>query len=620
MCYRSPSVLKLIYWLVRCSRKMTDETVLTRHGDLDDRVDHRLDTERAMAALHAVERRRGAAVAGQPSGADLLVGRRPVPRLGRRLRPHRQLLADEFDPVRPEACGFFGGYFYINLSNVRMQGVRSPVVTVEQLDLAFFGDHPDVPPYEPHPADDRPDLVPKILEHLGWVMSTTSWPEIDEEKAARPSPCGATVPTWHRSPMPIWWPMRAPRSRCCGSCSRATPFVVQFWHRARGAVRRRSGHRRSLRADEAGRRNRRGRLGRAQLCDVGTVAARSSLGVAERGVRRRHRGPARRLTARRRARGRRTSPALPGARSIEFLVDFGSRGPNEWEMSAETWETRPEIALAAIAAVRRQSDDESPRTSATPPELPTESASPPKSARRSPRWVTSWPASSRQGLAASSQLGFRERTKTNVIRVVHEGRMAFRELGRRHAAAGHLADPAHVFMLVDPELDSFVADPASFRQLLADRHAAWLDLADLEPPYFIRDGNVPPLAEYPRRGTARQRWPSRAMSSRVCLAAPARTWVGQRVITDAADPGDLAAGRRDGRPADRSGLDSAVHGRRCRGCQRRRADQPLDHRVPRTRIALRGLGHRCHRADPQRRHGRGERRYRHRHGSEVAAT
>ena len=66
---------------------------------------------------------------------------------------------EEWDSELPEACGFFGGFMYINLSNVRMQGVRSPAVTVEQLDLAFFGDHPDVPPYSPHPDDERPDLV-----------------------------------------------------------------------------------------------------------------------------------------------------------------------------------------------------------------------------------------------------------------------------------------------------------------------------------------------------------------------------------------------------------------------------------------------------------------------------
>jgi hypothetical protein len=30
--------------------------------------------------------------------------------------------------------------------------VRSPAVKVEELDLVFFGDHPDEPPHFPHPA------------------------------------------------------------------------------------------------------------------------------------------------------------------------------------------------------------------------------------------------------------------------------------------------------------------------------------------------------------------------------------------------------------------------------------------------------------------------------------
>lgn len=51
---------------------------------------------------------------------------------------------DEFDLDLPQVVGFFGGYVFINLSNVRMQGIRSPAITLEQLDLAFFGDHPDV--------------------------------------------------------------------------------------------------------------------------------------------------------------------------------------------------------------------------------------------------------------------------------------------------------------------------------------------------------------------------------------------------------------------------------------------------------------------------------------------
>ena len=61
--------------------------------------------------------------------------------------------------------------------------MRNPAVTVEQLDLAFFGDHPDVPPYSEHPDDEKPELTDKILAHMGWVMSTSSWSEIDEAKA-----------------------------------------------------------------------------------------------------------------------------------------------------------------------------------------------------------------------------------------------------------------------------------------------------------------------------------------------------------------------------------------------------------------------------------------------------
>ena len=90
----------------------------------------------------------------------------------------------EMAQVRPEAVGFFGGYFYINLSNVRMQGIRNPALTVEQLDMAFFGDHPDVPPYEPHPDDERPDLVDEINAHTGWIMTLNEWPELDQGREA----------------------------------------------------------------------------------------------------------------------------------------------------------------------------------------------------------------------------------------------------------------------------------------------------------------------------------------------------------------------------------------------------------------------------------------------------
>jgi hypothetical protein len=128
-----------------------------------------------------------------------------------------------------------------------------------------------------------------------------------------------------------------------------------------------------------------------------------------------------------------------------FLLEYGSRGPNEWEISAETWETKPEMALAMLDRVRHQDD------------LGNEELS----------------AMYEGALVAANFMVYRERTKTNIIKTVHGGRMVFRELGRRHAEAGNIADPFHIFMLVSKELDAFVIDPASFNDTLARRHTEW---------------------------------------------------------------------------------------------------------------------------------------------------
>ena len=121
------------------------------------------------------------------------------------------------------------------------------------------------------------------------------------------------------------------------------------------------------------------------------------------------------------------------------------------EISADTWETRPEIALAAIDRIRLQSDDESPR-------LRNDKKA--EERRRLTSDVRAKVAALGEELAgqfegalvAGTQMAVRERTKTNIIRAVNEVRVAIRELGRRHADAGHLRDAHHVFMLLDAGL------------------------------------------------------------------------------------------------------------------------------------------------------------------------
>ncbi|HJM75422.1 MAG TPA: hypothetical protein QGI71_06125 [Dehalococcoidia bacterium] len=43
-----------------------------------------------------------------------------------------------------------------------------------------------------------------------------------------------------------------------------------------------------------------------------------------------------------------------------FVEQFGARGPNEWEVRNHTWETKPELALAAIDRMRLADDDAAP--------------------------------------------------------------------------------------------------------------------------------------------------------------------------------------------------------------------------------------------------------------------
>ena len=443
---------------------------------------------------------------------------------------------DEFTDGEPEVCGFFAGYFYINLANVRMQAVRSPLLTVEQLDLAFFGDHPEVPPYEPHPLDERPEMAEGVLAHLGWVMSTTSIPEVDAEKAmtialrqARPdltTLSDAGLLTRARMFQPLLrklFDSHTPPS----SDSAIAPGIL-------GAVCAALGEPETAMKLIAGIGDVDSAEPSYRMWDLSrTVNASAELSKAFNA------GVAGLL-------GRLQDSNNDDAKKFvgdfaQFIVEFGSRGPNEWEISADTWETKPEYALAVIDRIRLQSDAESPKIrNARKAE---ERKALTEDIRAKVKPLGEELAGQLEGaLIASSQMAIRERTKTNIIRALHEVRMAFRELGRRRAAEGTLKDPHHVFALLDSELDQFLFEGASMTETLASRHAQWQELQLLEPPFFIKNGVVPPLSEYKKKGQSNA---AKAAVGDVVQGVPGCTgqYVGRaRVILDPTEPGDLEPG------------------------------------------------------------------------------
>ena len=400
---------------------------------------------------------------------------------------------DEYDSVFPEIFGFFGGHFYVNLACVRMQGVRNPAVTVEQLDMAFFGDHPDVPPYVEHPDDQKPHLTPKIEAHLGWIMTRTDWPELFDDRenvnafrGARPDLTALSdqeLLDRARGTQPdLVWLFN--QHYMSSSSSGVAPGIL-------GAIGEAIGDTTIPMRLVAG------------LGDVDSAAPSHALWDMSRKVR-----ASAKLTAEFDAGvggliGRLQASESPDAQDflsdwITFLYEFGSRGPNEWEISAETWETKPDLVVALLDRVRQQDDAESPHLRAQKLSAEREVLTVEVRAKLAEIGDDELAGTFEAALVASNFMVYRERTKTNIIKVVHEGRMVFRELGRRHAEAGNIADAFHVYMLLSSELDSFVADPGSFSDTLAQRNEDWQELADLEPPFIIADGNVPPLSEWPR--------------------------------------------------------------------------------------------------------------------------
>ena len=443
--------------------------------------------------------------------------------------------ADEWDPDRPEVAGTFGGYFYVNLANVRMQGIRNPAVTVEQLDLAFFGDHPDVPPYTAHPDDEKPHLTEGILAHIGWVSTTHEWPELLEDRetvgqlrSSRPDLTqlsDAELVERAREVQPLLVHL-FDQHTVTSSSSGMPPGMLFAVGEAIGDP---SIPMRLL----------------AGIGDVDSAEPSYALWDLSRAIR----GSAE-LTADFDAGLEGLAERLASSDSEdvvdflrmwnEFLAEFGSRGPNEWEIYAESWETMPSIALAALDRIRIQDDAESPR-------IRNQAKADERIALTEEVRATVADNEELSGLletalVAANMLAWRERTKTNIIKAVHEVRMAFRELGRRMVERGVIEDPQEILMLLDAELDGFLADPGSFSGILAERLTSYQQLYELEPPFIIADGNVAPLSEWPHVGEANVETATTGEVIQGVPGCPGTVTGRARIITDPADPRGLEPG------------------------------------------------------------------------------
>jgi phosphohistidine swiveling domain-containing protein len=432
----------------------------------------------------------------------------------------------------PAAC-FRYGHMYVNVTTARLTGIRAGMGW-EAIDASFFGSHPDAPPHEMHPDDGDPEVAARLAERTGWTLTTSTFPELEEDtriadrlRTERPDfdeMSNAALVAYARSLPPyerITW-----RGELIGGAQAAIgPAVVG-----------------SIIPPE---------MGISPFDLVGpagdVVSAQPSYALWDLS----------RVVRNDAALGALFDAGVEGVvpvlkehhpdfhqRFQAFLREFGYRGPSEWDLGADSWETRPELPLALVDRMRHLDDAQSPAARRSEASLAAERAV--ASVLEAVAGNEEAQATLRMGLDSARRFaGWRELGKSNCIKVINEARVALLEVGRRLANEGILDHPRQIFMALDGELDRLVLDPALVVPAIRQREADWKQYWDLEVPLFL-DARQPrlPVDQVKRKAASGVAAASVGTTLTAIGAAAGRASGRARIITDTAqvtsfEPGDV---------------------------------------------------------------------------------
>ena len=434
-----------------------------------------------------------------------------------------EMTPDPFAPVG----GFFYGYLYVNQTYVRITGIRAGI-GADAIDAAFFS-HPNPPPHQPRPTDVNEELSANVAERLQWTMTTTTFPELEEERELADR-VRAERPDLHT----------ASNELLITLARRAAPLQRIMWGRGYviasnqaaigpGVISSLIGDADPTLAirlignagdvDSALPSFALWDLSRVVRADAGLTAA---FDKGEEGLL---------------GRLRQDHPDF-ATRFDMFVHEFGYRGPSEWDIGVHTWETQPELPLALIGRLRHLADDASPGLRLQ------EHAADAASALQQALKILGSNEEAVQTLhlaiaSARRFAAWRERGKTSAVKVLHEVRAPLFELGRRLTAKGELDHPRQVFMALEPELDLLATHAGDIAGTLRERERQWRQLFDIEPPTFVVGGEpMTPLADVPRKGGQQV---TAVKPGDVLVGAPASAGVARGRARVVADTSQIAA-------------------------------------------------------------------------------
>lgn len=442
----------------------------------------------------------------------------------------------EFDDEDIEILGVFYGYCYLNVSITRIFGVRVPGLTPELVDYTLFGEQSDVLPYQAQPTDESPEHTERIGNTLGWVLTAEELPELLEEQQAmrdlrtqRPDFSAMDdreLVSRTKALLDQWFRRLFSQHLYTSYAAMVGTGIVSTVCQALGdpgmAMRLLSGL---------------GGIDSAApswaMWDLGRAAAESPTltRLFDGGVN----GLLDRL------RDEDDADVAKFVRAFDdFLFEFGSRGPNEWEMRSPTWETHPELALTAIDRMRL-----SPPTAAPQGHQDDLARDREQLTATVVEQLAGDPEAQGQFSAGLHSAGVflpaRERSKTTIVRLVNECRLMMHEFGRRMVARGHFDTVENFGMLTADEIDEFLETPERFKETIREREARWAELASLEPP-FVMNGDLVPPDQWHRRTERKVKVADRGTQLTGIPGCPGIARGRARVILDPADGGALEPG------------------------------------------------------------------------------
>lgn len=401
---------------------------------------------------------------------------------------------DEFAPDEMETLGVFGGYCYLNASVTRILGERGPGLTAQMMDDLFFGAQPGIPAYEVAPGDQNEERSAAIGAVFQWALTAESLDIandseklVDSIRAVRPNlDAMSNQELWEYSKhLYITYLGRFFSEHIFTTFVATVP--VGALTQICAAVGRPDDTMRLISGlgdvESAAPSMAMWKLGRKISADPVLTAAFDA-GVP---------GVMDRLKA---------TPS--GQAFLEdfkgFIKDYGSRGPNEWEVMYNTWETRPELALAAIDRMRLASPEQDPALRNKKMADDRERIGAEISAMLAGDPATQGLFQAAARAAVIFQAG-RERTKTNNVKCIQEARMAMHLIGRRLVEQG-LADEVNDFGLVlASEMDDWLKDPRPFRDEIRKRREQMKLYSSLQEP-FVFWGEQPDPSTWKRKGEA----------------------------------------------------------------------------------------------------------------------